>query len=139
MFKSTLSRSASLQLRNRAPWDNFLNFFYRFSLKNRGVWRSAISVIADWPIFLSLKYRNTPFKKQCFIFESLDVAFRYARNSGLTHQKVKIQAQQFRRFFIRILADFFKLNSNTQNPPPLPTCTLYRPTCFADLSPRYIH
>ncbi len=31
-------------------------------------------------------------KKNYFIFESLDVAFRYSRYSGLTHQNVKIKA-----------------------------------------------
>jgi hypothetical protein len=47
--------------------------------------------MADWPIFLSPKYRNAPYKKIYFIFESLDVAFRYSRYSGLTHQNVKIK------------------------------------------------
>jgi hypothetical protein len=93
MFKSTLSRSASLRHSLHCgigrPGITFLNF-YPFSLKNRGVWRSAISVIADWPIFLSPKYRNAPYKKKLFTFESLDVALRYARHSGLTHQKVTI-------------------------------------------------
>ncbi len=84
--------------------------FYLFRLKNRGVWRSAISVIADWPIFLSPKYRNAPYKKKYFIFESLDVAFRYSRCSGVTHQNVKIKAMctvHISQIFLLNIGGFF--------------------------------
>ncbi len=57
------------------------------------MWRSAISVIADWCIFLSRKYRNAPYKKKHLFFEYLDVAFWYSRYSGLAHQNVKIKAK----------------------------------------------
>ena len=37
------------------------------------------------------KIPERPIQKNYFIFESLDVAFRYSRYSGLTHQNVKIK------------------------------------------------
>jgi hypothetical protein len=86
------------------------------------VWRSAISVIADWPIFLSLKYRNAPYKKNYFIFESLDVAFRYSRYSGLTHQNVKIKAMctvHISQIFPFEYWGIFSMPLRTPPPPPL--------------------
>jgi len=43
-------------------------------------------------IFIT-KIPERPIQKNDFIFESLDVAFRYSRYSGLTHQNVKIKAK----------------------------------------------
>ncbi len=93
MFQSALSRNASLRHSLNCGIERSgitFKFFYWFSLKNRGVWRSAISVTADWLIFLSRKYRNAPCKKKHLLFEYLDVAFRYSLYSGVTHQNVKI-------------------------------------------------
>jgi len=71
MFQSALSRSASLRHSLNCGMERSgitIKIFYWFSLKNRGVRRSAISVIADWLIFLSRKYRNAPCKKNTFIW-----------------------------------------------------------------------
>jgi len=57
------------------------------------VGRSAISVIADWLIFLSRQHRNAPYLKNTPFLEYFDVAFRHSRYSGLTHQNVKIKAK----------------------------------------------
>ena len=91
------------------------------------MWRSAISVIADWPIFISRIYRNAPYKKNHLFFEYLDVAFRYSRYSGLAHQNVKIKYKcnctHFADFSIWILVDFFNAFEHIINPPS--PCTVF--------------
>ncbi len=71
MFQSALSRRASLRHSLNGGMERSgitFNIFYWFSLKNRGVWRSAISVIADGSYFYHENTGTPHVKKTLFIW-----------------------------------------------------------------------